>query len=606
MIICPNCQKQQPDDANFCDSCGTQFQQADTCPDCGNQTPADLDGCQTCDVQFADPAAPVEPETKNSFDFNAILDKVKALPKKTLGLIGGGVVALIAIIVVIAVIAGSAMPNYAVYKKDGDLIYRDLSKKSGVEIEDAQSAALSSDGKTLFIVEDDGDLVYRNINKKNGESKKWINTDGVEDLMISENGKVITFTKDGSLYQKKLGAETQVKIASDVEGFTVTSNGAKILYVTKESDIYYVGKVKENPKTVKVAGGVDEGSLKYISDDLKTIVYLKDNTLYSAVAGKNPVKIASDVDNIRAFNDKNIYYTIEKQVKEGEVILETNYSLFYYDGKESKSLVEDKFYGFEDYSLKSEVIVYQTRDESEKTVNAEYYVACNGVTNKLHSYSYTYNDNYERNDYEDIDGTAFSENGKTLYFLIKNNPAKTETDASPITGELKSVSVGKKLGTIKSIDTNVYALSSYTKYADKPVYIKEYKKTDDGNSTYDIYVNKKVICTDVVTFNFSKKADGFIITTNDKCLKFYKSKLVTISDDYNKENNSYSVLPTGDILFNRDVNDKGKGDLYRFTGKKSKMIDSDVTGVMGVSYLEDTYKDGNHLYLYCPGIEDEA
>lgn len=604
MIICPKCQKQLPDGASFCDGCGTQFQQAVICPKCGNQTPANLGYCQACGVQFAQPTAPAAPAAKQGFDFNAILDKIKALPKKTLGLIGGGVVAAIAIIIIIAVIAGSGMPNYAVYMKGNDLIYRDLSKKAGVEIDDAEKALLSSDGKTLFITEDDGDLVYRNVNKPNSEVKKWINTDGVGDLVISENGKVITYTKDGSLYQKKLGAETQVKIASEVESFTTTPNGAKVLYVTKDSDVYYVGKVKENPKTVKVAGGVDEGSLKFISEDLKTIVYLKEASLYSVVAGKSPVKIASDVESVRAFDTKNIYYSTKEEIKEGEYVKETNFSFFFYNGKESQRLVEDKFGGIVDWNKKSEVVVYSTYEQTEKTTSVEYFVVQKGTANKLHDFSYTFNDNYERGDYEDIAGTAFSENGKTLYFLIKNNPAKSEPDAKPITGDLKSVSVGKKLGTPKTVDTDVYALSYYTEYADKPVYTKEFKKADDGKETFDLYVNKKAICTDVVRYSFNEKANGFIITTGDKCLKFYKSKLVTISDDY-KENCSYTVLPTGDILFTKDVNDRGRGDLYRFTGKKAKMIDTDVTYLLGVNYIEDLYKDNAHLSLYCPGVEKE-
>ncbi len=604
MIICPKCQKQLPDDAKFCDACGVQFQQAVVCPQCGNQTSASLGYCQSCGVQFAapaeTPAAPAAPAEKKSFN----LDTIKNLPKKTLALIGGGAaVAVVAIIIVIAIILGSgSMPNYAIYSKGNDLIYRDLGKKSGVELDDANSAALSSDGKTLFIVEDDNDLVYRDITKKNSVAKKWINMDGVSEMMISENGKILTFIKDGSLYQKKLGAETQTKIASDVSDFTATPNGSKVLYVTKESDVYYVGKVKENPKTVKVASEVDSGSLEYISEDLKTIVYMKEGALYSVVAGKTPVKIASDVDSTLVFDNKNLYYSVKEEIKEGDYVKETNRDLFYYNGKESKRLVEDKFGGLYTASKESEVVLYATSDSGEKSTKVEYFVACKGVANKLHDYTETYNDNGERNDYEDIEGVAFSKNGKTLYFLIKNNPANQEPDAKPITGDLKSISVGKKLGTPKTIDTDVYALSYYTTYTDKPVYTKDYKSTEDGYS-YDLYMNKKIVCSDVNRFVFSERAKGFLIET-DSFLKFYKSKLVTVSDDY-KENCEYVVLPTGDILYTKDVNDRGRGDLYRFTGKKSKMIDTDVTNIDGISYLEDNYEDNAHLNLNCPGVAKE-
>ena len=73
MIICPNCQKQLPDGANFCDGCGTQFQQAVVCPNCGSQTSAAQPFCQTCGAQFEAPKA------EKKFNFN--LDTIKNLKR---------------------------------------------------------------------------------------------------------------------------------------------------------------------------------------------------------------------------------------------------------------------------------------------------------------------------------------------------------------------------------------------------------------------------------------------------------------------------------------------------------------------------------------------
>ncbi len=599
MIICPNCQKELPDGANFCDGCGTQFQQAVICPACGNQTAAGQPSCQVCGAQFA-------PAEKKSFN----LDAIKNLPKKTLGLIGGAIVALVAIIIVVAIVAGSGMPNYALYYKGTDLYYRDLSKKTGVELEDATSAVLSSDGKTLFIVDEDGDLVYRNITKKNAEEKKWISMSDVDDIAISENGKIVTYLKnDGTLYQKKLGADAPTKIASDVNGFTVTPNGSKILYVTDESDVYYVSKVKENNKGVKVASGVDKYGIEYISEDLKTIVYTKEDTLYTVKAGKEPVKVASEIDNVYAYGPKSIYYVTAEKIEEGDDAGKILKSLFYYDGKKSTALAEDNFAGIESGNKKAEALVFYTEEEKSDDETAyEVNLALGTNVSTIHEYTVKYGDD-GREDFDYASDIRFTKDGKKLYYIIKTESSKPSEDGKPVTGDLIERKVAKKLGDAKTIDTDVYSLDSATVTLGKPVYTKDYKTPAadavDSKATYDVYKAGKLVYADVESFSYSEIAKGFIIKSGGSLI-FYKSKPVTISDDFD-DKCQYVVLPTGDILFTKDINEKsGKGDLYRFTGsKKSKLVDTDVSRIGYVSYVSATYEDGAHLYLSAPGVPSE-
>src|SRR4051812_37432860 len=48
MITCPNCSRENPDDANFCGQCGTALPQDITCGQCGRANPAGLRFCRSC------------------------------------------------------------------------------------------------------------------------------------------------------------------------------------------------------------------------------------------------------------------------------------------------------------------------------------------------------------------------------------------------------------------------------------------------------------------------------------------------------------------------------------------------------------------------------
>lgn len=594
MIICPNCQKQLPDGANFCDGCGTQFQQAVICPNCGNQTSAAQPFCQVCGAQFATQA----PAAEKKAGFN--LDAIKNLPKKTLGIIGGAVVGVIALVIILSIVLSSGMPNYAIYTKDGVLCYNDLGdKKTGVEIEDRASfALLSSDGKTIFF-QKEGNVYYRNINKKNAEAEKFLSNVDLDNCFISENGKIFTYIKDGDLYQKKLGSDEATKIAKAVSDFTVTPDGGKVLYVTNESDVYYVKKVGKNP--VKVVSGVDEDGIELISEDLKTILYLKDNSLYSVVAGKDSNKIASDVSNVYAADFKNVYYTTKTEVKEGENINDDTVTLNFYNGKESFKLAKDNFNSVEDYNFqKGNAFVYSTIEENttdnSSSTTIEYFLALGKKTYSFFEFTQKYSEG-KAISYDYITDIQLTEDGKKLYYIVKNyNPDAEQTENSkPQVGDLYEASVGKKVASGKVIDGDVYDLSYYTALLNKPVYSKEY---DKEKRTKDLYFNKKLVSSDVSNFYYVEELGGFVFEADDS-FYFYKNKKVLIT---NEEIGDFSILPTGDLLFLVDVSEtNGKGELMLFNGKKSKKIDSDVSSIQDIGYLEQRYEDNRHLHITAPG-----
>ena len=600
MIICPKCQKQLPDGATFCDGCGVQFQQAVICPKCGNQTSASQPFCQVCGAQFAAPSAPAAPASAPIGEkVNSIIDTVKKLPKKTLGIIGGVAAAVVALVIIVAIVAGSGMPNYAIYTKDGELVYRELGKKSGVVVdEDASMAVLSSDGKTIFYATDKG-LYYKNINKKNADGIKLISD--YDDLAISENGKILTYIKGGDLYQKKVGSDESTKIAKEVYSFTVTPNGSKVLYTTNESDLYYVKKVGKDP--IKVATGIDEDGIEYISEDLKTVVYIKEGELRTVVAGKDSNKIASDVSTVYAYDTKNIYFSVKNEIKEGDYVKETKYDFYLYNGKDKTKLASDNFNYILSSNKEKKIVIYSTEDRSEenRSYTYEYYLADGKNTYKFFDYTIKYDDNYKANSYDYISSVRITKDGKKVYYLVKTNDPDAKEDVVA-TGDLYEASADKKITNGKKIDNDVYELNYITTTYNKPVYSKEYNKEKEN---YELYINGKKIAEDVTGVSYDSYYTKAFYYTADDAQWYYKSgKPVKIGDKEDVSN--LTILPTGDILYLTDVSETNRrGDLMLFNGKKSKKIDSDVSYIQNISYLEMSYEDGANLYLSAPGPKQD-
>ena len=137
MVTCPNCGKVLEDGTRFCETCGAQIPANAFCPSCGAENSAGSAFCETCGAsmtaaapeQAAAPAAPAK-EKKNPLA--GILESLKKLPKKVWMFAGIGAVAVVAIIVVLSLVlgGGSKKPNIALYIKDGEIYYNQLTKKS--------------------------------------------------------------------------------------------------------------------------------------------------------------------------------------------------------------------------------------------------------------------------------------------------------------------------------------------------------------------------------------------------------------------------------------------------------------------------------------------
>lgn len=326
MITCPNCNKQLEDGTKFCDNCGKQIIETIFCQNCGKETSTEFAFCQNCGASLSDEAIISDNGKKKKF----ALPKLPFKISKKLIAIGSACIALVlvAAIVLTTLFSGGGNNNFALYLKDGEMYFTNISKiepwqittrlidDDSMDNDDLVDSAytlgfythLSNDGKILFYVDkitedsDGASLFYRYVNKPEQEPVK-IDSD-VASYSVSENGKLVTYLKgeEGILYQHNL--TDKEKIDSEVSAFEVSDDGKKIGYLNKEGGMYlkYDGKDKEKLDS-------EVSRISYINEDFNTVYYIKEDSLYKKVEGKDKEKIASDISSVvKVYESGEVYY----------------------------------------------------------------------------------------------------------------------------------------------------------------------------------------------------------------------------------------------------------------------------------------------------------
>ena len=344
MIKCQKCEKTLPDGTKFCDGCGAKIK------------------------------------------------KGKGLKIALItGSIGAVLVAAVAILLVIAIIAGAAffiflkqdkntIPNYAAYVKDGEILYSDLKEDSqsiviterlddngDVEKDDwryvgyylSDLTVLSQDGSLIFYPDKcsydfdeydfDFNLYYREVKDDEFVPVK-IDSD-ISSYDVSDDAETVTYLrkKDGNLYEYTLKTDSREKIASDVTNFVISDDESKIMYMTNEGDVYL--KTEEDKE--KVVSEIS--TLVYLDDDFSTIYYIKDSTLFKQKFGDDRQKIAEDVVGVtKVYDSGEVYFT------RSETVNVTYMSLVNDDLAASDSAIQepvkptapdfdDYYYSYDDY-----------------------------------------------------------------------------------------------------------------------------------------------------------------------------------------------------------------------------------------------------------------
>lgn len=360
MVTCPKCGKVLEDGTKFCEICGAQIPEKVFCSSCGAENDAQCAFCQTCgakmaaDVASEQAAAPAAPVKEKKNPLAGVLETVKKLPKKIWMFAGVGVVAVVAIVVVLSLLlGGSKKQNVALYIKDGEIYYNQMKKKAEpMELtEKLINSGLGSmvgnlsnmgerlgyyirfnkDGSKIFypdrIDESGMTLYYRNPNKPKAEPVKI--DSGLDGYIINEAGTKILYQKDGGLYLHNL--KDKEKIASDVSGIHYTKDLSKVIYSTyddeSETGNVYLWKSGED-NAEKIASDIK--SLRHVSEDLSVIYYTKEEgteeesatALYKQIVDKDDKeKIASEIAGIiHIYDSGEAYYT--KAVKTEKTLMD--------------------------------------------------------------------------------------------------------------------------------------------------------------------------------------------------------------------------------------------------------------------------------------------
>ena len=276
-------------------------------------------------------------------------------------LLWGGLALAVLVLTVAAIVLITASDRssfrYGLYIKDQELFCLDLSKRSVGQVtaglvgnesntgnynltvwasSSETAPVLSGNGRYIFYLDRVGSkgatLYCKDASSKKGAVK--IDTVSSSVYYASDTADLVTYVKNGDLYQYNMKKGESQKIASDITWYNVSADGKSILYSDKENTFFWAssrGETEEIDRKIK--------QLLLISEDLKTVYYLKasvrqGNSLYKKTAGEDALLIASDLDTVvRAYPSGEFYY-----------LRATTYAtstLYYFDGSKEIKVCED-------------------------------------------------------------------------------------------------------------------------------------------------------------------------------------------------------------------------------------------------------------------------
>ncbi|MBO5097090.1 MAG: hypothetical protein J6B96_02110 [Agathobacter sp.] len=306
MVTCPNCKKELADGTKFCIGCGTKLEEA-----------------PVVETATAEKKAP-------AFDVSKIADTIKNVPKKMWAIAGGILAAVVVVIVAVVVILGMApRDKHVVYLKDGELYLSMLDGKEPIELtskfasrelgQDSleiwmarQYVKFSEDGKRVFYPEKcdrdsySFDLYYRNTSG-NAEGERIVKN--ITNYSITADGKTVFYVSDGTLYSHNLKEETEIE--DDIQGFWVSEDAKRIVFLDQDYDLY---QLKDGKEPEKIARAIE---LCHVNEDVSNVFYKdREGSLYVWKYGAEEAEKIDDsvYSMIIGYNNGGAYYVKMKTV----------------------------------------------------------------------------------------------------------------------------------------------------------------------------------------------------------------------------------------------------------------------------------------------------
>ena len=471
------------------------------------------------------------------------------------------VILICAIVLSLGIKPEASYSNFS-YLRDNNLFLSDFNEGAGDQFTEhfkdknilfsnyKDYVRMSTDGKKIFFVDNfDGTsykLYYKNTN--NIDAKPIKITSDVISYDISDDGALVTYTKDdGVLHQHNLSMQSKA-IDTDVVRFVVSDNGKTILYTKRAQgdsaqsyDLYMSKSGKAGSKLLSNVTG-----FRYISDDLSTVYYISNEVLYSLEVGKTPKKIAENVrDVIKVYESGEIYLT--KLDSDGAV------SLFYYNGSKMSDALVKNFYRTEAVASDKAVLISCEYSEEGNSYN---------VIIKDKSFSVDYN----------ATGIYMNSKGTEIHFIADYND---ETRSAT----LYNAKIGNDIGNIKKVSDGVF-LGMYID-GDKFIYVKDYTPASVSGTVFvgDVKIGENI---NYNALKYAKETDTiyYLAETNQNIAKlgmFKNSKSKIIAESVLVS--SVLTAETGECIYIADAY-KNEGILYSAFNDKIQQIDHDVTETM--------------------------
>lgn len=451
------------------------------------------------------------------------------------------VVVLAILVLIVKGLFGNKYVEYPVIynNNDGDLYLMTTKVKNqdkAVKLSNGDSAysVTYANNTNRYVLFRKNESLYLYDAKSKEQTTKIVSD--VEEYAFTDDDKYVVATDtDDNLYSYSFGKDKE-KLDSDVSTVYDVST-SKVLY-SKDGELFIRSlNAKKDDKT-KIASDFSSPTL---SEDGKYVAYLdEDSDLYLYnIAKKKANKVASEVEGFKCDTKSctNLYYGDE----EG--------TIYYYNGKDSKKIVEEAQILAID--VDKQMLVYIEGDDDEYTL---YFKKGTADAAKI------------EDDLEDIKSVKIF-NGKEIYYVTGDS-------------EVKYAKInGNKVSGVKSLAEDA---SSLYEYKDGYVFVADISKDGGSGDLYFAHGGKaKKVDSDVNTY--------LIKVSNNGSKVYYMKDYKTTGDLYvtsggkgkkiDSDVYTYQYVKDDLIYYIKDYSSsKGKGDLYRYTGKSVK-IATDVTRI---------------------------